>query len=392
MTMRAEFKSPTAPVVCWIAVLFLLCGCSPDKNKLTEAEKERIALAQEVELVQAGGGLVLMVEGDALSSDEVLDAAIGGYGPQADTSLLESLKPLARNTSLDEFKKQARPYVEDILIGKISGILIYQHAKRETEDNAQINAVIDGLVEKEWREYVLRFGGDVAKADAELIAKGTDRKKFKENYRKSFTTQALIASKFPKDEPVTYRQLLDCYDHIKDDMFARRATIVFRLIDIDVLKLGIGESGESPLDRAKSLAVDLMKRIRAGEDFGELAKQYSHGYKKAAGGLWDPVSPDSLARPYDQVAKATETIEVGQIAGPIDAVGRIFIVKLEERNPAGYEPFEQVQRTVDRVLRAERENAIMRDIGMKYMDRASEGKTDEFMNFCMEEIYKRSNE
>jgi hypothetical protein len=302
------------------------------------------------------------------------------------------LEPLARSTTLDEFKIKARPYVEDVLVGKISGVLLYQHAKREAEGNTQISAVIDGLVEKEWREYVLSFGGDVAKADAALADRGKNREQFKEDYRKSFTTQAFISSKFPRDEPITYSQLIECYDRIKDDLYTKSAKVMFRLIDINVVKVPMGKAGESPLDEAKKLASSLMRRIRGGEDFAMLAKQYSHGHRSSFGGLWDPVSPDSLARPYDEIVKVTDTIEPGQVAGPIDMGGHIFIVKLEEKQEEGYEPFEKVQRQVEAVVRAERENAIMRDIGVKYMGQASAGKTDEFMDFCLEEIYKRGRE
>jgi hypothetical protein len=370
----------------------LLASCAEDKSKLTEAEKDQIALAKEVELVKAAGGLVLMVEGEALSSDELLDAPVGGYGPGADESLVKFLGPLARETSLEAFKEQAHPWAEQVLTGKISGILLYQQAEREADGNTRLSGVIDGLVEKEWREYVLGFGGDVARADAELAAKGTDRKKWKEKQRKKFITQAFISSKFPRDEPVTYSQLVECYNRIKDALFVRPAKVAFRLIDISVVKVPVGAGGESPLEEAKRLADDLIKRIRAGEDFAELAKKYSHGHRSSFGGLWEPISPDSLARPYDEAVKATESIEVGQVAGPIDTGGHIFIVKLEERQAEGYEPFEKVQRQVERVLRAERENAVMYDIGTKYMSQASAGKTDEFMDFCLEEIYERSTQ
>jgi len=391
MTTSIRIRFSAILLACCLAAVTVLCSCAADKSKLTEAERERIALAKEVELVQASGGLVLMVEGDALSSDEVLDAKVGGYGPQADQSIAEALEPLARSTTIDQFKEKARPYVEDVLTNKISGILLYQHATREAEGNKALSAVIDGLVEKEWREYVLTFGGDVAKADAALVEKGSNREEFKEERRKKFTTQAFISSKFPQDEPITYSQLVECYDRIKDDLFTKAPTVTFRLIDIDVLKVGVGPAGENPMLKAKRLADELINKIRDGEDFGELAKRYSNGYRSSFGGLWDPVSPDSLARPYDRIVKAIEGIDVGQVAGPIDAGGHIFIVKLEDKQAAGYEPFEKVQRQVERIARAERENEIMHDIGEKYISQASAGKTDKFMDFCIEEIYKRSN-
>jgi hypothetical protein len=376
----------------WLAlslvVLALQFGCSEQKSKLSEDELERIALAKKVELVQEKGGLVLLVEGETLSSEEMLESPVEGL--QEEVSLVEYLKPMAQNTSLEEFKVQARPYIEDILMTRISNILLYQHAKKETGDNEQVNSAIDGMVEKEWRKFVLRFGGDVAKADAELVKMGSNREQFKAEQRKRIITQSFVASRFPKDEPVTYSQLVECYEQIKDEYFVKRAKVGFRLIDINVMQIPL----QGDLDafvQARNLAEELMKRIRAGEDFAQVAQQYWDKYGQSLGGFWDSVSLDSLAKPYDEIVKETNKIEVGQVAGPIEIGGHLFIVKLESRQKKGYEPFEQVQRQVERYLVNERHNEVIRKIASKYLGQASLGETDEFMNFCLEKIYEQIN-
>lgn len=378
-------RTGAALKLCLIATL-LLVGCAEDKSKLTEAEMERIAIAKEVELVQLEGGLVLLVEGETLTSDDLINESIESY--QGQMPLVEYLEPMARRNDLATFKKLAYAQLEEILMSRISNILLYQHAKREAGDSEQMKSVVDDLVEKEWRQYVLRYGGDVAKADAELLSQGMTREEFKEEQRKRIITQGYIASKFPRDEPVTYSELKDCYERIKDREFARSAKFAFRLIDINVMQVRVQED-EDPIDKARQLADEIMNKIRNGADFGELAKEYSHGHRRSFGGLWDSVSPDSLARPYDIIVEATKDIEVGQVAGPIDTGGHIFVVKLEERQPAGYEPFEHVQRQVARYLRAERSNAVIRNITSRYLDQASLGKTDQFIDFCLEKIYER---
>ncbi len=387
MTKKNRKMNRTGAVLklCLIATL-LLVGCAEDKSKLTEAEMERIAIAKEVELVQLEGGLVLLVEGETLTSDDLINESIESY--QGQMPLVEYLEPMARRNDLATFKKLAYAQLEEILMSRISNILLYQHAKREAGESEQMKSVVDDLVEKEWRQYVLRYGGDVAKADAELLSQGMTREEFKEEQRKRIITQGYIASKFPRDEPVTYSELKDCYERVKDREFARSAKFAFRLIDINVMQVRVQED-EDPIDKARKLADEIMNKIRNGADFGELAKEYSHGHRRSFGGLWDSVSPDSLARPYDIIVEATKDIEVGQVAGPIDTGGHIFVIKLEERQPAGYEPFEQVQRQVARYLRAERSNAVIRNITSRYLDQASLGKTDQFIDFCLEKIFER---
>ena len=376
----------------WLAlsliVLSTLLGCSEQKSKLSEDELERIAIAKKVELVQEKGGLVLMVEGETLSSNEMIESPVEGL--QEEVSLAEYLKQLAQSTNLEEFKIQARPHIEDILMTRISNILLYQHAKRETGDNEQVKAAIDGVVEKEWRNFVLRFGGDVAKADAELVKMGTNREEFKAEQRKRIITQSFVASRFPKNEPVTYSQLIECYDRIKDEYFVIRAKVGFRLIDINVMQIPL-QDDQNPLDQAKKIADDLIKRIRAGENFAEVAQQYWNDHGQSLGGFWDSVSLDSLARPYDEIVKEADKIEVGQVAGPIEMGGHMFIVKLESRQERGYEPFESVQRQVERYLVSERHNSVIRKIASKYLGEASKGETDEFMDFCLKKIYEQTN-
>ena len=375
-------------LILFLISLVVLTGCSDQKSKLSDEELERIAIAKKVELVHEKGGLVLMVEGETLSSDEMIESPVEGLPEKV--SLLEYIKPLAQNVSLDEFKQQARPYIEDIMMTKISNILLYQHAKRETGDNEQVKGMIDSLVEKEWREFVLQFNGDVAKADAELVRMGTNREEFKAEQRKQIITQSFVASKFPKDEPVTYSQLVECYDRMKDEFFAIRAKVSFRLIDINVMQIPL-KGDLDPYIQARNLAEEQMKRIRAGEDFAQVAQEYWDKYGNSFGGFWDSVSLDALARPYDEVVKETDKIEVGQVAGPIEVGEHLFIVKLEARQRQGYEPFEQVQRQVERYLVRERQNTVLHKIASKYLGQASIGETDEFMNFCLETIYKRIN-
>ena len=54
-------------------MLILINGCG-GSDKLTDAELERIALAEKVELVESAGGFVLMVGGEPISSNDLMIA------------------------------------------------------------------------------------------------------------------------------------------------------------------------------------------------------------------------------------------------------------------------------------------------------------------------------
>ena len=367
-------------------VLWLVSGCGDaGKGGLTEGELARIAVAQKVELVEASGGFVLMVGGEPITSDEVITspAELGG----AYLSPLEDLKPAAQASTLTQFKERARDKLKSAVMDKISEVLLYQYAKKQAGTN--IDESLEQLAEKELRKFVMGFGGDEAKADEALKKRGMDRKGFKERQKKMILTQSYLGSKLPRYRPSTYRELMDCYNRMKDEFFLKPAQIKFRLIDIEPAKLDITDPNLNRLEEAQKLANELVGRIKAGEDFEALAQKYSHGPGWEAGRFWQP---GSLAKPYDVLAAEVEKIEAGQIAGPIETAEHIFIIKLEEKQSADYEPFEKVQRRVENKIFSEQRDEVLNRVNARLVEQAEIGKTDEFVDFCLGKVYQMSRE
>jgi len=174
--------------------------------------------------------------------------------------------------------------------------------------------------------------------------------------------------------------MIDFYNKVRDEAFAVSSSLKFRLIDIH----------PEAMQAADPNADELLARIKQGQDFAELARQYSHGSKKALGGLWELQDPDSLVRPYDVLARQGRTLKPGDIAGPIEAPGHIFIMKLEEMQTGGYRPFEQVQSEVQEMIFADRRDKVMTKLNDRLMRHAALGIKDEFVDFCLERMYELS--
>ena len=105
-----------------------------------------------------------------------------------------------------------------------------------------------------------------------------------------------------------------------------------------------------------------MEKIKAGEDFGTLAKQYSYDPVRAPlGGLWTPVGSARLRHRMMCLEKEAVKLEPGQVAGPIDAKDHIFILKLESKKNESFEPFEKVQHNVETSIKYQRrKDAVIR--------------------------------
>lgn len=367
-----------------------MVGCQGDgKSVMTDAELERIALTQRIELVEAGGGLVLVVGGETITSEQVIESPTELNGRFV--SPVELFKPLARMSDLEQFKTRARGQIENIITGRISGILLYQHARNHVGKN-NIDEALDRAAENELRKFVLSFGGNQAKADEELKKRGMDRESFKKRQKRSMLIQSYISSKMSYDRPITYRELKDCYNEIKDERFARDAKITFRLIDIQPARLQVADPNQDRRQLAKALADNLLVRLKSGDDFSELAKQYSHGPFKDKGGLWPSLQPQSLAAPYDMIAGQALRTEPGQVAEPIISKEHVFIMKLEEKQAVGYQPFEQVQEDVEKEILSNRRNEVYKKLNESLIEEAKLGRADEFVDFCLEKIYRMSRQ
>jgi hypothetical protein len=96
-----------------------------------------------------------------------------------------------------------------------------------------------------------------------------------------------------------------------------------------------------PAAGGQEAAVDLVKRARGGEDFTELARQYSRGPTKDAGGDLGKVSRGDIAPDIEKVAFA---LAAGGISDPLPAAnGGYRILRVVEKTDGRTVPFAEVK-------------------------------------------------
>jgi len=81
-------------------------------------------------------------------------------------------------------------------------------------------------------------------------------------------------------------------------------------------------------------------------------------------------------------------MEQGQVAGPIEVEGHIFIMKLEEKRPKSYEPFEKVQEQLEQKVIADRQKEAIDKLNAELREQIVLSEKDEFVDFCLERIYQ----
>ncbi len=167
--------------------------------------------------------------------------------------------------------------------------------------------------------------------------------------------------------------------------------IEFSLIDIklDSDKIEIGD-GETRKDAAIRKAAELIEKIKQGEDFGELAKVHSDGHRKEMGGLWTRVSEGSNLRPpHNVLPPQAEKMEVGEVAGPVESDGHIFIMKLKQKRKGWVASFESLQAEIELVIQLEERAERFDKLIEKLKSRAKISGLDRFIDVCVEKAWSR---
>ncbi len=373
--------------ICIALLLIMVGGCEqPAQPASANNGLTRIIESGDFRLINSSGEPVLLVSGQQITPGEIINepASIG------DRIITPSEYFIAKGMEIGQFKEEIKGYLQLILADKISDILLYKSAKKKLGDN--IDESLEKAVESEVRRFTQQFGGDQAKADEVIKLKWHDIESYKKILKSEILKQWYVSSQTNQNNFITYRQLKNKYESMKNENFAITPMIEFQLIDIQPAKLEITDPNKDRYEYAEELANGIYSRLKSGEDFAELAKNYSYGLKKQSGGSWEPMNPDSLAEPYDMIAKAAQNMNIGDISQPIKADSHIFIVKLINKRAAGYEPFEKVQEQVRRAALSEQdESKVLNELNESLVQQMTRDETNLFIDFCLEKLYKQSN-
>jgi parvulin-like peptidyl-prolyl isomerase len=361
-------------------------GCQNTRakqGKFSEEQMAELGPAQRRNLPVPSGGLVLSINKEVITVDEIV------------SPIMATLEPMAAGGDFRRFILQARPVVTQVVMSKTTDALLYQQAKKQAAGSINEDA-LDKAAQAEVNKFIANYRGNLPEANKVLEEMGMDWRQFHDYQKKLLLTQYYISQELGTQEPVTHSELLDKYNEMKDEHFTQTGQIQFRLIDIAIDKVEVGQSStaasDAPKQAALKLAEELVVRIKGGQDFGELAKKYSNDapHRVAEGGLWVPITPGSLAAPHDVLERAAQKMEAGGVSAPIEADGHIFIMKLEDKREEVCEPFENVQAQIEAQIQLQRRKAAFDAMINRLIRQANIADMDPFIDFCVETAYRRS--
>jgi parvulin-like peptidyl-prolyl isomerase len=183
------------------------------------------------------------------------------------------------------------------------------------------------------------FGGSESRYKKQLAQQGLTEAQVKDDV-KAQLVQEKIFKKVTGDVKVTDAETKKYYDQHQS-------------------QYGVPEQRDVAhiLVKTKALADKLYTRIKAGEDFAKLAKQYSQdpGSSKVGGKL--TISKGQTVGPFDQTAFLLET---GHISHPIKTDFGYHIIKaLSAVKPAKVTPYSKVKASIKQQLLQQKRNTAM---------------------------------
>ncbi len=371
-------------IILWSAGMLFGFGCRGARNADapeiidTNIPAEYYLRKYAAPLPEASGGVVISVNTEIITAEDII------------SPVEAQLSELAGQSDYEIYKEKAVPILGQVLYAKLTNALLYQHARETVGANIDEER-LDKAVEDELKKFVAKFEGSYSKAQAELEKMGLDWNSFKEQQRKVMLTQTYISGEVIAQPAISYSELVDYYNLLKDKYFTKAPVVQFRLIDIDPELISDAANIAEKKQKAEALVSELIAKLDMGEDFSELAKKYSTGHNASKGGLWQPIRPGSLAAPFDKIEQAAGGLEAGQFAGPIEINNHLYIVKLEDKQPGETVAFEQVQSQLEAKLMFERKTAAVDKIMRKLISNSNIPNTDEFMDYCIKKSYRRFN-
>lgn len=184
--------------------------------------------------------------------------------------------------------------------------------------------------------------GDRSRLIRSLKERGRSYADFRKEIREQFIVEqmqnfhissAIIVS--PADIERYYRE------HIKD----------YRLPDqIKLSMIVLNKTEGADNSSVEKLAAEILKKIRGGADFAEMASIYSEGSQRSEGGDWGWIETKVLRA---ELAKAASLLKAGEIGEIIITPDACYIMRVDKIRIAHVRPLSDVRDEIEKNLKAE---------------------------------------
>ncbi|MDJ0856371.1 MAG: peptidylprolyl isomerase [Desulfobacterales bacterium] len=241
--------------------------------------------------------------------------------------------------------EESMPMVRESVIGRmIEEELLYQ------DTQARGIEVVEQRVSQEMARVKARFGSE-EEFQKTLSTLKISEDDLKRKIRRGLAIQQLIGQ-LVADVQVSDDEMKAFYEE-NTNLFQTPEQIQASHILIKVAP----EADDDQKKAAQKKIRDLQKKVRAGEDFAELAKSHSEGPSSARGGDLGYFGRGQMVKPFEDAAFALEKDEVSEV---VETRFGYHLIKLTDRRPAGTIEYEEAKERIAQNIKKEKDGQVVR--------------------------------
>lgn len=237
--------------------------------------------------------------------------------------------------------------------------LVTGHVLLQESRNRKVD-VPDAEIDARFAQLRQRFPSEEEFKKA-LASRNLSVEKARDEMRKQLAIEKMIETAVGGEVKVTDQDVKAFYDKNPDKFQQPEA---FRASHILVMV----PQGATPEQKQEARAKidDVLKKVKAGGDFAELARTNSQDGSAAQGGDLNFFVRGQMVEPFQ---KAVESLQVGQVSDVVETQFGYHVIKLTEKRPARTVPLPEVNAKIAEFLvaqqRREKANAFVEGLRSK---------------------------
>lgn len=207
----------------------------------------------------------------------------------------------------------------------------------------------ESVVEEQIQRRIREQYGDRMTLAKSLRAKGGTIDKFKTNVREQIIVDQMFHIKVSSDIIVSPQKIRDYYQGHQDDYQVEE--------QVRLSQIYINQPADSPPDRARIMAGEILLKLDDGASFEEMARIYSEGVHAVKGGDRGWVEKSILP---ETLAAVAFTLKKGARSGVIAINDACLIMKVEDIRGKSVKPLPEVADDIERALIGENRTRLHR--------------------------------
>jgi peptidyl-prolyl cis-trans isomerase SurA len=234
-----------------------------------------------------------------------------------------------------EFNQKLEALQDDAIDNLIDRVLIIKDFEKDDKKHVPVNFVDDQIAD----QLTEQFDNDRSKFLAYLRARGTTMRDYRKEVEEDIIYNYMMHQQHKSQSIVSPVRIEQFYKENKD-RFYQDDSVHLRLIQ---LTRGPGETDGG----LKGKADAILLRLRSGEKFEDLAKEYSADSRRAKGGDWGWQKRSDLKPEFSEPLFA---VKKGECSEPVMTAEGCFLLFADDRKYAGIQPLDEVRDQIERIL------------------------------------------